>query len=296
MLKQTIIPLKHNGLSLFLSRTNAVNCYNSNNTSSNIKQYPDILLIHGLTYSSHEFDVKYKDYSLVDFLAKRGARVWLLDMSGYGRSEKLKNGFMLDGQYAAEDIASAVSLIRKKERVTKVTLLGWSFGAVASALMAQKNPDWINKLILYAPLYYGKGKLAPLEDYHRFIPDNVMDDFQKDINGKIDFTVTEPGVVKTYLAQCSKYDKNGSPNGGRKYDNQPKTVNLFSPQLLTMPVLLLGGSTDPIINYSKDLPIVMDQLPNTASKLIEYKGGSHILILEKSYYHQFQHDIWNFII
>ena len=38
-----------------------------------------ILLTHGVTYSSHEFDVDYEDYSLVRCLAGAGYGVWRLD-------------------------------------------------------------------------------------------------------------------------------------------------------------------------------------------------------------------------
>ena len=65
-------PLKRNGINLHLERITLINT----------KPTKDILLIHGLTYSSHEFDVDYKDYSLSRFLARNGYNVWLLDITG----------------------------------------------------------------------------------------------------------------------------------------------------------------------------------------------------------------------
>ena len=38
----------------------------------------NIILIHGVTYSSHEFDIDYQDYSLVRKLAREGYNVWRL--------------------------------------------------------------------------------------------------------------------------------------------------------------------------------------------------------------------------
>ena len=46
-------------------------------------------MIHGVTYSSHEFDINYKDYSLVRFLTGEGYAVWRLDIAGFGQSEEL---------------------------------------------------------------------------------------------------------------------------------------------------------------------------------------------------------------
>ena len=67
----------------------------------------NILLIHGVTYSSHEFDINYQDYSLVRRLAREGYNVWRLDIAGFGSSEEVDDGFLPDTDYAAEDIAAA---------------------------------------------------------------------------------------------------------------------------------------------------------------------------------------------
>ena len=71
----------------------------------------NILLIHGVTYSSHEFDINYQDYSLVRKLTREGYNVWRLDIAGFGSSEEVDDGFLPDSDYAAEDIAAAVDLI-----------------------------------------------------------------------------------------------------------------------------------------------------------------------------------------
>ena len=59
--------------------------------------------MHGSTYSSHEFDIDYEDYSLVRRLAREGYAVWRLDVAGYGQSGKVEDGLMPDTAYAAED-------------------------------------------------------------------------------------------------------------------------------------------------------------------------------------------------
>ena len=60
------------------------------------------MLMHGSTYSSHEFDVDYEDYSLVRRLAREGYTVWRLDIAGYGQSGEVKDGLMPDTAYVAE--------------------------------------------------------------------------------------------------------------------------------------------------------------------------------------------------
>ena len=87
----------------------------------------NILLTHGVTYSSHEFDVDYKDYSLVRFLAREGYAVWRLDIAGFGQSGEVKDGFMPDSDYAAEDINAAVETIVSESGQEKIDLLRLSF-------------------------------------------------------------------------------------------------------------------------------------------------------------------------
>ena len=63
-------PLERAGISLHLDRV----------AKNGIEPEKNILLIHGVTYSSHEFDINYKDYSLVRFLAGEGYAVWRLEI------------------------------------------------------------------------------------------------------------------------------------------------------------------------------------------------------------------------
>ena len=94
-------PLERNGIALHLDRI----------AVADAQPEKSILLVHGLTYSSHEFDIDYEDYSLVRRLAREGYAVWRLDIAGYGQSGAVEDGFMPDSDYAGEDINAAVELI-----------------------------------------------------------------------------------------------------------------------------------------------------------------------------------------
>ena len=97
-------PLERNGISLHLDCVRSATAQTDRN----------ILLVHGVTYSSHEFDVDYEDYSLVRKLAREGYSVWRLDISGFGQSEAVEDGFYADTECAAEDINAAVEKIVKE--------------------------------------------------------------------------------------------------------------------------------------------------------------------------------------
>ena len=70
------VPLERNRVPLHLERY----------VEKDGKRKQPLLLVHGVTYSSHEFDVDYKDYSLARYFAGHGFEVWLLDIAGFGNS------------------------------------------------------------------------------------------------------------------------------------------------------------------------------------------------------------------
>ena len=140
-------PLERNGVALHLQRL----------AVAGTQPQRQILLVHGLTYSSHEFDVNYADYSLARYLAARGFAVWTFDVAGYGESQEVEDGFMPNSDYAAEDAAAAAAEILKVSGQKKLDVLGWSWGTVTSSRFVARHPEMVKKLVLYAPIMVGLG-------------------------------------------------------------------------------------------------------------------------------------------
>lgn len=257
----------------------------------------NILMAHGLTYSSHEFHVDYDDYSLVRFFVKNGYAVWLLDMTGYGNSGAPadNDGFVVDSDYAAEDIAAAVKLIRDTIKVEQVDILGWSWGTVTGARFAAKYPEWVHKLVLYGPIMKAFDGDAPESAWHENTWEHAAGDFQMTADGQIDYEKVDKAIASIFLANCWRYDGKGSPNGGRRDLMQGQKTVLFDTTKLTMPVMLIGGDIDPYL-YWDALEEGFEALPNKAqSKLVKIEGGSHILMLEKAHYQVFRAGILDFL-
>jgi pimeloyl-ACP methyl ester carboxylesterase len=255
--------------------------------------YPDILWVHGLTYSSHQFDLNLKHYSIAREFAKKGFRVWLLDITGYGQSQKIPDGFIVNSNYAAQDINAAADYIIQSEKIKKINVVGWSWGTITSSRFAVEHPEKVNKLILFAPIIRGMGLPAPQKSYQSFSQEAALSDFQLK-NGTIDSAITEPDVVKTYLQQVKKYDSKGSPNGGRADLFQSKETQLIPYQNFKTPVLFIAGDQDPYLSAKKDFTLMMHQAPKgSCSQIIQ--GGGHALFLEKPYSQQFQHDVELFL-
>ncbi len=269
-------PLERNGIALHLDRI----------AVADAQPEKSILLVHGLTYSSHEFDIDYEDYSLVRRLAREGYAVWRLDIAGYGQSGAVEDGFMPDSDYAGEDINAAVELIVAETGLEKIDVLGWSWGTVTSSRFAVKYPEHLNKLVLYAPILCGVGDVEVTDAFHYNTWEHAADDFQKNEDGSFDLTVTDPVVIELYCSSCWHYDDDSSPNGGRRdlcVDSSEKLIDLAGIQA---PTLVICGDVDAYLNY--DLVYsVLDDLPE-GSELKVIEGASHALMLEEPFYHAFQ--------
>ena len=253
----------------------------------------NIVLVHGLTYSSHEFDINYKDYSLVRFLADKGYTVWKLDIAGYGQSDKPSDGFVVDSDYAADNIYYAVKEICDLTGKNKIDVLGWSWGTVTTSRFVTNHPELVNKLVLYAPIVSGIGESNVDTDYHKNSWENAVGDFQLTSDGAIDESIVEPAVVEYFGSSCWRYDGEGSPNGPRKDICVDESVALIDMANISIPTLLVYGDADPYLNYEL-IDKMYQELPNGSMREI-ISGAAHCAYIEKPYYHDFQNTLIKFL-
>lgn len=280
--RDVVYPLERNGLQLHLD------CLSVEGTESR----RDVLLVHGLTYSSHVFDVDYADYSLARFLARHGFRVWRIDIAGYGRSERPDDGFAVTAEYAAQDVRAALLKIRELMKVETVDLLGWSWGTITTGAVDDRDRELVGRRVLYAPVLMGLGENAIADDYHRNTWEHAAEDFQKDESGAIRLDVVEQPVVDAFCSNCWRYDGEGSPNGGRREACCSEETTLLDFGRISSPTLVICGDKDP---YMK-LPLIrksFEKLPQ-GSKLVVISGASHVAMLEKPFYREFQERVLEF--
>jgi pimeloyl-ACP methyl ester carboxylesterase len=121
-----------------------------------------VLFLHGATApSTCDFDLSYKDYSWADWMVKRGYVVFMGDYRNYGFSSRepamdeppAKNQPVTRSYLALRDIEAMVDHIKRTRSVRKVTLIGWSWGAMMAGYYASLHSENVHKLVLYAPLY-----------------------------------------------------------------------------------------------------------------------------------------------
>ena len=279
----TEYPLERNDIALHLD------CMTDAGTTMD----KNILLIHGVTYSSHEFDIDYEDYSLVRFLAREGYAVWRLDIAGFGQSEEVDDGFLPDSDYAGEDIHAAVDKICEVTGQSKIDLLGWSWGTVTTSRFVAKHPEHIGRLVLYAPILSGLGAAEIKEPFHHNTWEHAADDFRKNEDGTYDYSITDPVVIELLCSSSWHYDKESSPNGGRRDICVDKAKSLIDLKEISIPSLVICGDKDPYLDYDR-VNAVLDDLPD-GSALEVIEGASHVAFIEKPYYRDFQDRLIGFL-
>ena len=253
----------------------------------------NILLMHGSTYSSHEFDINYEDYSLVRRLAREGYAVWRLDVAGYGQSGKVEDGLMPDTAYAAEDIRAAMELISNETGMDKIDLLGWSWGTMTTGLYAAEYPEHLDKLVLYAPILSGIGEAEITEPFNHNDWAGAAEDFQTKEDGSFDLEVTDPVLIEMFCSSCWHYDGDSSPNAWRKDALVSEDNVLIDLTKITVPTLVICGDKDPYLNM--DLVKTSTDLLPDGSELKVIPGGSHIVLYEKNCYREFQDSVAAFL-
>lgn len=215
------------------------------------------------------------------------------DIAGFGQSDNVEDGYIPDSDYAAEDIAAAVDRIIGETGHERIDILGWSWGTVTVSRFASKNPDHIRKLVLYAPILTGVGEYEVTEAFHHNTWEHAADDFQRCEDGTFDYSITDKNVIDIICSNCWHYAGEYSPNGGRRDICVSEDTDLIDLKKLTNPTLIICGGNDPYLNYDK-IHNAKELLPDgSAVEIID--GGSHVIMIEKPYYHEFRDRLMKFL-
>jgi pimeloyl-ACP methyl ester carboxylesterase len=110
-----------------------------------------LLLVHGATVPAWEFDV------LLPHLHASGLRTLRFDLFGHGFSDRPRIDYTLD-----VFVRQAAELVDATDFPRPFAVLGHSVGAAIVAALAASWPDWVQRLVLVAPMldYSGGSALA----------------------------------------------------------------------------------------------------------------------------------------
>lgn len=116
-----------------------------------------VLFVHGTTFPSEStFDLEVGGTSWMDYIARHGYDVYLVDVRGYGQSTRpaaTPATALGTGAHAIADVGAAVDFIRQRRGVERVNLLGWSLGTITMGRYAATHPEHVHKVVLYAPAW-----------------------------------------------------------------------------------------------------------------------------------------------
>jgi pimeloyl-ACP methyl ester carboxylesterase len=158
-----------------------------------------VLFVHGRSAAAvPSFDLEYRDYSWMTYLADAGFDVFAMDLQGYGSSSKpavmddpcnvsagAQSKYLVPnplrtpcqpryphsfGNFATDwdEIDTVVEFIRsiRGDRALKVNLVGWSRGGMRVIGYAALRPDNIERVVALAPTVSTASNCAELSDAH----------------------------------------------------------------------------------------------------------------------------------
>ncbi|MCK0192725.1 alpha/beta hydrolase [Arenibacter sp. F20364] len=263
-----------------------------------------VLFIHGASFPSElASGFKMNGLSWMDNLANTGYDVFSLDFLGYGKSDRYD--YMLDeikknkqiksgGEEVVQDIDIAVNYILKELNITKVHLIGHSWGATVSGHYATLFPEKVNKLILFAPFIQRNGST----DWHRteelykdLPPSERVEQFISQIPKGQDLTFAPEvlGEWKNIWLESDSTSKTRSPFSIR----YPRAWEIdlyncwngncfFNASKIKNSTLLIRGEWDAAFSF-EDAERLFAELENTPSKrYVVIDKSTHVLHLEKN--------------
>jgi pimeloyl-ACP methyl ester carboxylesterase len=268
-----------------------------------------LLYVHGATYPAETaFDLPLNDFSWMDYIANRGYDVYLVDIRGYGRSDRPpemsvapdKNLPLVRTETAVSDVGSAVDYILKRRNATKLNLMGWSWGTAIMGWYTAQHNNKVNKLVLYAPLWLRKTDAASLTDpgaklgaYRSVTREAAKNRWLTGVPDDKKAGLIPPGWFDAWADATFASDPAGAkqsppvlraPNGvvadGRDYWSAGKPQ--YDPADIRVPTFLAHAEWD------QDLPSYMlyayfARLTNAPYKsYMEIGEGTHTVIMEKN--------------
>ena len=272
-----------------------------------------VLYVHGATYPAETaFDLKLNGLSWMEYIARRGYDVYLVDVRGYSKSTRPRemeqpadqNAPIVRTETAVKDVGSAVEFIRKRRGVDKINLIGWSWGTTIMGWYTVQNNDKVNRLVLYAPgwlrdkpsLTDAGGKLGA---YRTVTREAAKARWLTGVPEDKKATLIPAGWFEAWADATFATDPVGArqsppvlraPNGvvqdGREYWSAGKP--LYDPAQIRVPTFLAHAEWD------QDLPSYMlyayfDKLANAPYKrYVQIGEGTHTVIMEKNRMQLFQ--------
>ncbi|HZP86190.1 MAG TPA: alpha/beta fold hydrolase [Burkholderiales bacterium] len=292
------------------SDTKGIELYVRNKHPADMQRFgPEhvLLFVHGATYPAETaFDLPLGGFSWMDYIACRGWDVYLVDIRGYGRSTRPpemsrppeESEPIVNTAVALRDVDSAVHFILARRHLSRLNLMGWSWGTTIMGSYAAANTDKVQRLVLYAPLWLRKagpqsGGEGPLGAYRTVTMEQARKRWLNGVPPEKQADLIPPGWFEAWAQatwasdpESGKWDPpvlrapNGVLQDVREYWSAGRAY--YDPHAITAPTLIVHGDWD------QDTPGYMalalfGLLENAAWKRLVVIGeATHTVIMEKN--------------
>jgi pimeloyl-ACP methyl ester carboxylesterase len=215
-----------------------------------------------------------------------------------------QNAPIVDTATAVKDVGAAIDFILKRRGVSKINLIGWSWGTSIMGWYTAQNNDKVNKLVLYAPQWIRTTSSlvqagAKPGAYRTVSRDAAKGRWLNGVPEDKKVSLIPPGWFEAWADATFATDPVGSkqappvlraPNGVVKDSIEYWSAGkpLYDPASIRVPTFLAHAEWD------ADLPSYMlyayfAKLTNTPYKrYVEIGEGTHTVIMEKNRMQLFQ--------
>ncbi len=266
-----------------------------------------VLFVHGATVSPETgFDLKLDGVSWMEWMASRGYDTYFVSLRGYGKSTRPremneppeKNAPIVRTDTGVRDIGAAVDFILSRRGVSKINLLGHSWGTTLMAVYTTKNNAKVNRLALFAPQWV-RTQGASLTDSggtlgaYRTVTGDAVRKRATGLPGGKQQELMPARWLDAYLEAAYASDPWSAtqhpkafraPNGvvldGREYWDAGKAM--YDPADIRVPTLLI------LAEWDADTPLYMAQtlFPKLTSaplrRMVVIGEGTHVVLAEKN--------------
>lgn len=298
-MEEMMVPSQDAGISLYVRNKHPVGVtqYSSNKI---------LLYVHGATYPAETtFDLSLNGLSWMDYVAQRGYDVYLVDVRGYGRSTRPPEMNHPPGENppfgrtatAVKDVGTAVDFILKRRSVSKINLMGWSWGTTIMGAFTAQHNEKVEKLVLYAVQWISAKPLIGNDPhfgaYRSVTEGSVKTRWLDAVPEKQRHDLIPPGWSDMLWSALLASDPVGAkqnppvvraPNGVSQdsFEYWRAGKKLYDPSDIHVPTLVIHADLD------NDLPTSLDEtyfplLVNAPYKrFVEIGDGTHFISMEKN--------------
>ena len=275
------------------------------------------LFVHGgYSPATLAFDVAYRDYSWMQYLAEAGFDVFAMDMTGYGRSSrpmmddpcnlaadvqktlvprtlsapcKPKYAYQLvTSDTETADIDRVVDAIRALRGVDKVTLIGWSGGGIRTGTYTVRHPEKVDKLIIHASSNYSRTNPDTAPKLPVAGPPVTMQ--TREVGEKTRWLGTqkcegqvEPGMPDVIWKLNLDADPIGATWGSGGLRAPSRTYwgwNANAARKITVPTLFMVGEADNLTKSNREL---LEDIGSETKAFLGIACGTHFTVWEKQH-------------